>query len=199
MAIYNIILEGPDGVGKSTIANLVACKLRAELRHCVPIKDKWKANVCADRCYFEMRENSGVYTVTDRWFGISDMIYNPEARVEDLMFLVKQFAISADQGISAMPVFLVVDESGESALAKRIEQRGDQYYSAHEILQFNSKYRELASLFLRCNVPCVVISLSAKALQDEDISAQISDKIQELACGYILANIVGSEEQWIEL
>ena len=197
MAIYNIILEGPDGVGKSTVGKLLAEELRAELRHCVPIKQNWISNVCSDAEYFSARAGANTYTITDRWFGISYLVYNHEAKIDDLLFLLDQFHIDNGAFI-AMPVFIVVAATGEDALVKRINQRGDAYYTAEQILTFNTKYRKLARLFVEAGVPCLVFSLGGEALMDDCTSADIAEHIVRLATKKSLTNILEVEEQWIK-
>ena len=130
----NIIIEGPDGAGKSTLANQLASALNLEIVHFVAPVD--------DSSQFEMYRNFMIdarNVILDRaWY--SDMVYGPiyRGKAEIRADLMRELERGCEDTI------LIYCTGSWQAMWDAATQRGENYVKTYrEFEKVCSKYDEV--------------------------------------------------------
>ena len=136
---FKIIFEGPDGAGKSTLAELVSQALELPLRG--RITRVGPSNV------FEVNKKDltapGV-AVLDRCYWLSDLIYEP---IYSNTPSVLQFMNMHEYDL--LNTILVYVDCSDDAIKERIGDRGDELYSINQILKAANRYRCFFATYTR--------------------------------------------------
>lgn len=160
----NILLCGPDLAGKSTLtSSLEKALYRAETTHSTPIANledpqRWaEAEKLLGAWQDELQSNMilGRHKIWDRHWLISDLIYNPQARMAQLLTAV-DFLKMQYKGQRLVTLVMLLPDEG--TVETRYCARGDEYFTLQEIQGFCYKYKELAVTLLHLGVPVVVLS-----------------------------------------
>lgn len=130
----NIIIEGPDGAGKSTLANQLADILNLEIVHFVAPTD--------DSSQFDMYRNfmfNAKNIILDRaWY--SDMVYGPiyRGKAEITLELMRELERGSEDTI------LIYCTGSRQAMWDEATQRGETYVKTYtEFEKICSKYDEI--------------------------------------------------------
>lgn len=155
-----IVFEGPDGAGKTTLAEEVAKRLNYNLRgkitrvgpdlieHSNSEDFKRDGNWILDRCYW-----------------VSDYIYEPYVNGLHSILEFKNFSKLAGSNIKY--IYITCEEN---ALRERIISRGDELWNADQIVQIKQRYDN----FFTNEFPQPVLCVNTKFDFEQNVQAIIN-------------------------
>lgn len=148
---YNIILEGCDCCGKDTVARYIEAKLqRLETKHCIPVKHNQRTEINEyiklDEQYWKLNQKNKRYSLYNRWYGISDLVYNPNTTDADIVFIANFLKCNPE-------VQVVFFNITEDVLRERLKNRGDEFYNIEELLQYRQLYVVVFNMLRNLGVP----------------------------------------------
>lgn len=134
-----IIIEGPDGVGKSTLAKALQRQLKTSYVHFGPLPDWWK--------YHDYLTRAMTHAVYDRYhwscYAYAGVAPQPlEMTPQFCRELDLALRIRAKQDYATI---LIISGSGD--FYKKNSQRDDAYFTHKQIVSVNKKFLEVPNYF----------------------------------------------------
>lgn len=131
-----IIFEGADGVGKTTLANLLGERLSMPVRHRIVRVGPHRV---LQAHYKDIEENDN--TILDRCYALSDMVYEIIATGHESVVLSHIDQII--HHINDRNIIVIFVECAEKCLVERLDRRGDPLYNTQQILEAQRRYKEM--------------------------------------------------------
>lgn len=180
----NVILEGSDLVGKSTLVDALLKRMpRAEVTHSVPMRGSTEdfCTMCnCEATRWQLLRAQGVFSIKDRWYGVSDFVYNPDRDKAEFNRDCHMRDMAAEMAMYKGKVLLVVIIGSDDLITKRYMVRGDEFKTLDEILEANRKYFGLVNMIAsdRNNPFGAVDVLRIDGRQPLDVE-EVADQIVE--------------------
>jgi thymidylate kinase len=128
-----IILEGPDGAGKTTLAEALVAKTGAELWHRGPIQGSPQEEYLDPITGWD----SSTHVICDRWH-LGELVYGPIFRGESK--LDEDTRIDIDLAIRKAGGILVYCRPHVTSMQLNIRRRGDDMVSEDQLLDITAAY-----------------------------------------------------------
>ena len=133
-----IILEGPDGAGKTTLANALSEKLGGvEIRHCGPLTQPPLDEYVRDLYDYYVRGTGDI--IYDRHY-MGELIYGPLYRGKSQIDFPTRYAI--ETFLNMCGALLVHVTNDLKTLRKRCELRGEDFLKPEDIEHVRAMYYE---------------------------------------------------------
>ena len=161
----NIVLEGADGVGKSTIAEVLAKDLGYKLRGRIVRVGPDKVMEAHSR---DIRRQGD--WVLDRCYWLSDFIYEPIYNGTPSVF--NSSMIYEMKDINTVIVHVTCSEK---VLRNRFDMRGDEIYNKEQILLAHNRYKDF---FSKYNVPFIEVDTTTGSVKEH--VQEIINKLGEM-------------------
>lgn len=136
-----IILEGADGVGKTTFANLLRERLGAATPlHCGPLETDPITEYTGGIQWY--RPGSGVDVICDRWHW-GEEVYGPKYRGESKFSLASWSHVEKTLMVRGAVVAFLGGDPTE--IANRLNTRGDDMVASTDVLDLIARYYDVAA------------------------------------------------------
>jgi deoxyadenosine/deoxycytidine kinase len=135
-----VIIEGPDGAGKTSISLLVAEALAATRIKATVLHDDL---LTRDVAYEELKAMyySPLITIYDRWYYPSDTIYNPIVADKPSAFSPTEI-VKIENNLNRVGALVIIVTADISILTERVGARGDDYIQSHHIPDIYHGYQD---------------------------------------------------------
>jgi thymidylate kinase len=171
-----IILEGPDGAGKSTLANKLALNTRGivDIRHCSQLtRDPLDEYVDDLHMYVP---NTGMNIIYDRHY-LGELIYGPLYRDESKVDPIVQVVI--EHRLNHLGALLVHVTHNVETLVQRCKDKGEDYLQEGDIYFVRQQFiEEVAEAGIRFKMT-VVDAVARDVLDIVWLAQKLEERVNE--------------------